>query len=416
MLRNYFLIAVQVLMRRKFFTFISLFGITFTLMVLTVATAFMDHVFGSAAPETRLDRTLGVFSVRLINPDRTGSTSSSASYQFLDKYVRTLPSVEKVSVFTQTSEASTYKNGEEIKFYLKYTDGEFWEIMDFRFREGRPLTRDDEKKGNFVAVINQATRQKLFGEEPALGKFIPIDGQTFRVVGIVENVSFLRISPFADVWVPISTHKSSNYKEADFLGNFYAAILAKDPKDLPLIKADYQTRVAQVELPNPKEHNLILSFAETFFDSIARQMLGGVEHKEASGTLKAILLLIAFLFMVLPTINLVNINVSRIAERASEIGVRKAFGASSWTLVGQFVTENVLLTLVGGLLGFVLSFLVIQYINHTGWIAYLDLRLNFRVFGYGLFIIVFFGVFSGVYPAWRMSRMNPVEALKGGAK
>lgn len=403
-------------MRRKFFTFISLFGITFTLMVLTVATAFMDHVFGPMAPETRLERTLGVYSVKLINPEKTGTTSSSASYRFLDTYVRTLPNVEKVSVFSQMNEASTYKNGEEIKFYLKYTDGEFWEIMDFHFLEGRPLTRDDEKQGHFAAIINQATRQKLFGDESAQGKSLPIDGQTFRVVGVVDNVSLIRVNPFADVWVPISTHKSASYKEAALLGNFYAAILAKDRKDLPLIKADFQTKVAQIELTNPKEFNQILSFAETFFDSIARQLFGGIEQNEASGTLTTILLLLVLLFMLLPTINLVNINVSRIAERASEIGVRKAFGASSWTLVGQFVTENVLLTLVGGLLGFVLSFLVIQYINHAGWIAYLDLRINFRVFGYGLALIVFFGVFSGIYPAWRMSRMNPVEALKGGTK
>jgi len=410
------LIAVQVLLRRKFFTFISLFGITFTLMVLMVVTAFLDHVFAPMAPETKFERSLGVFNVKLINPEKTGGSSSAPSYYFLDRYVRTLPNVEMVSVFSQMNEVSTYKNGEEVKFYLKYTDGEFWEIMDFKFREGRSITRDDEKKGNFVAVINQATRQKLFGDEPALRKSIPIDGQTFQVVGVVDNVSLLRINPFAEVWVPISTHKSSNYKAAGFLGNFNATILAKDQKDLPLIKADFQTKVAQIELPNPKELNQILVFAESFFDSIARKMFGGMENKEASGKLTALLLLLALLFMVLPTINLVNINVSRIAERASEIGVRKAFGASSWTLVGQFITENVLLTLVGGLLGFALSFLVIQYVNHAGWIAYLDLRLNFRVFGYGLAIIVFFGIFSGVYPAWRMSRMNPVEALKGGTK
>ena len=59
--------------------------------------------------------------------------------------------------------------------------------------------------------------------------------------------------------------------------------------------------------------------------------------------------------MLLPTVNLININVSRIMERASEIGVRKAFGASSRTLVGQFIVENLILTLVGGAVGFGLS-------------------------------------------------------------
>ena len=74
----------------------------------------------------------------------------------------------------------------------------------------------------------------------------------------------------------------------------------------------------------------------------------------------ALLAGITLLFMLLPTINLVNINISRIMERSSEIGVRKAFGASSSTIIGQFIVENIFLTLLGGLLGFVLSAVVLR--------------------------------------------------------
>jgi putative ABC transport system permease protein len=100
-------------------------------------------------------------------------------------------------------------------------------------------------------------------------------------------------------------------------------------------------------------------------------------------------------------------------ERASEIGVRKAFGASSWTLVGQFVVENVLLTLIGGVSGFVLAYLVLQMLTNSGLIQYAEFHLNYRIFFYGLGLAIFFGVFSGVYPAWKMSRLHPVAALRG---
>jgi putative ABC transport system permease protein len=120
--------------------------------------------------------------------------------------------------------------------------------------------------------------------------------------------------------------------------------------------------------------------------------------------------------MLLPTVNLININVSRILERASEIGVRKTFGASSWTLVGQFVIENVVLTLIGGLIGFVLSFAVLRGITAAGILAHAEFHMNYRVFLIGMLMTLFFGLFSGVYPAWRMSRLHPVQALRGASR
>src|SRR5262249_21655119 len=134
------------------------------------------------------------------------------------------------------------------------------------------------------------------------------------------------------------------------------------------------------------------------------------------GRFLAMIIGVMVLFMLLPTVNLININISRIMERAGEIGVRKAFGASSLTLIGQFIVENILLTLVGGVLGFVGSYLGLQAITKSGLLPYAEFNINYRVFLYALAITIFFGLFSGVYPAWKMSRLHPVEALKGGGR
>jgi putative ABC transport system permease protein len=94
--------------------------------------------------------------------------------------------------------------------------------------------------------------------------------------------------------------------------------------------------------------------------------------------------------------------------------VRKAFGAPARTLVGQFLVENILLTLVGGLIGYLLSVLALRAFTQSGIVSYAHFTLNLRVFGYGMALAIAFGILSGVYPAWRMSRLNPVDALKGG--
>ena len=413
MLKNYIKIAYKVFLRRKFFTFISLFAISFTLIVLMVAVAFFDHIYGPMPPETKLDRTLGVFFVQ-----QSGERSRSngpPGYGLLDRYARGMANVEKLSIHSEPASVYSYKDDEKIQSFLKRTDGEFWEIMDFTFLEGGPFTPDDEKNANFVAVINEATRRKFFGDEPAAGKTIEVDGQRFRVVGVVANVPIFRIVPFADIYVPISTSKTDSYKTG-LVGDFLGTILARSADDFPAIKEEFMSRMRQVEFNDPRQFNLMQGRAETFIEANARLFTSDIESEVSGARLIAVMATLMLLFMLLPTVNLININVSRIMERASEIGVRKAFGASSWTLVGQFVVENVLLTLIGGIIGFIGSLLVLGAITESGLIQYAQFHMNYRVFFYGLGTAIFFGLFSGVYPAWKMSRLNPVEALKGASR
>ena len=414
MIGNYLKIALKVLLRRRFYTFISLFGIAFTLVVLTVAAAFLDHVFGAHPPETRADRTRGVYMIYTANATTT-RTVTFPGYAFLDRYVRTLPGVERVSLYTFQEKVVTYKDGARIEAYRKYTDGAFWQILDFRFLEGGPFTAKDDEERNRVAILNATTRQRFFGDQPAVGRTVEIDGERFRVVGVVEDVSYLRITPFADVWLPIGTIKNESYRTA-FLGNFMAAILAPRAADLPRIAEEYRSALARVESPTPGRFTVVSGGIDTPFGMLSRMLFSNKLAENRSPQLLGWLLGIAFLFMLLPTVNLVNISVSRILERASEIGVRKAFGASSRTLVGQFLVENLVLTLIGGLVGFLLAALVVAAINGSGLFPYARFTFNHRVFLYGFLLTLFFGVLSGVYPAWKMSRLHPVDALKGALR
>ncbi len=408
MIKNYVKIAFKVFARRKFFTFISLFAISLTLLVLMVAWAGLDHTFSSLPPEARQDRTLLIEHAKMYGPQ--DANIGHPGYKLLDTYMRNLPGVEMTSIFAVQTIVSMYSAGIDLKPYLKRTDGEFWRILDFTFLEGGPFTADDEKNANFVAVINKATREKLFGDRPAVGQTIEVDRQRFRVVGVVANVPIYRSVPFSDIWVPNSTNPDPDYRSAPFSG-FSGMVLASSGSDFDRIKEEFALRMKKVEMPSSR-YTTMECEPGTQFDEVARDLLGNSGGHERA-ELRAAIILAAILFMMLPTVNLININISRIMERASEIGVRKSFGASSMLLVGQFLVENIILTAIGGVIGFLLSTLILSTLSRSGLIQYADFHLNIRIFLYGLATILFFGVLSGVYPAWKMARMHPVDALKG---
>lgn len=410
MLTNYLTLAWKVLQRRKVFAAISLFGTSFTLIVLTVAVALFDHTFSAMRPEVHLERTLVMDRARMQGGDNTWQ--SSPGYRLIHEFARNLPGVELMTLQTGGSLATSFVDGRKIESDFKHTDGEFWQVYQFEFLEGGPYTTADVETARLVVVINETSRGRFFGDEPAVGRYIDADGQRFQVIGVVRDVASMR-TPSSDLWAPLTTQKAKGWQD-EYLGNFTPAFLLAPNAQADDVRAELHERMKTFAPPSPQWKTLSASL-ETRFEGVGRQLYPS--HTEFTrtygGFFTAVLAGAALLFMALPAINLVNLNVSRIMERASEIGVRKAFGASSRTLVVQFVVENLVLTMIGGLIGFVLAGLALRAINQSGLIPYASLALNARIFMWGVLLAAVFGLLSGVYPAWRMSRLHPVNALRG---
>ena len=412
MLRSYLKLAWKVMRRRRFFTATSLFGIGFTLVGLMLATALLDHMFAPYPPEVRQNRTLGIYRAEM-----TGARAqwhSNAGYKLLDRYARNLPGVERLAITGNPEEVYSYQGGSRVKLFIRRSDAEYWRVLDFQFLEGGPFSDQDVSNRSFVAVINASTRDRFFGGPPAVGKTIEADGQHFRVIGVVPDLPILRQVSFAELYVPVTTAKTDAYRD-QLLGGFTGLLLARSPADFPGIKAEFASRLSQVPLPN-KRWEKLTSQALTLFEYAAEMTIPGEPGASKPALLWAFIASMMLLFALLPTVNLVNLNMSRIMERAAEIGVRKAFGASSRALVGQFIVENVVLSLVGGGLGFAASVFVLEAVNRSGLVPYARFGMNYRIFVCGLGLAVCFGVLSGVYPAWRMSRLHPVQALKGAPR
>ena len=411
MLRNYLLTAWNVFMRRKLFTAINLLCIVLTLVVLLVITALMENAFHPRGVEGKSDRFLQVLLMDAKGPHTT--INSPLGYKIIEKYLTPMKSVEMVSAVSLPRTVSVYQQGRVSALEMRNTDAEYWKILDFRVLAGRVINVDDVAQGRFVAVVNASSARQLFPGSAALGQKISVGGQLFEIIGVVEDE--MHVNAFADIWTPVTTSPSSDYRQ-QYSGDFTALLLAKSAADLPQLRDEVEQIARTVQFDDPKQITQVRFWADTKLDVFARNVVGDARSADSGAAkLMAIIVTAMLVFMVLPALNLVNLNTGRIMERRSEIGVRKAFGATSAQLVWQLIIENMLLCVAGGLIGLACAQGVLWWLEGSGLIPYLKVHMNFAIFGYGLLLSLIFGLMSGVIPAWKMSRLDPVHALKGTA-
>ena len=416
MLKNYIVTAWKVFLRRKLFTFINLFGISLTLAVIMVASTIAESYLYPTGPEKMSGNYRVIDRLTLTNEDHSQTYGGRLGYKFIQDNIMRLKSPELMSFNTGAYQVAIYQDDIKLSKSFRRTDANYWQILAFNFVEGRPYDKQELETGQFVAVINQQLARELFDGASALGKTVEVNNQRFDIIGVVENVSAVEMHASADIWLPYTTMPSTAYRQ-EIRGSWEAILYHSNPAMLPQIQQEY-VHMLKHDLILENIDDLTRAFGGAFskLEAISSRLFSdSTSFDTGLETLLLVIFLLIVLFMLLPSINMINLNVSRIMERASEIGVRKAFGASSVQLVSQFLVESVVITFVGGVLGFGLSQLLLQLVEASGLIPYAQFGLNWRVLIWGTSMILLFALISGAYPAIKMSRLNPVFALKGGA-
>jgi len=445
MLKSYFKLAFKVLARKKFFTFISLFGISFTLMILMLVTAFLDNELGNHAPMTKKDRMVLMDHAwtKLMLPDTTyvvdstytngamqydstmeigerqrSMSRSQVSHYLFENVVGDVQGAENRTAMVLHLSYNIFKNNKKLELTGMGVDAEYWNIFDFEFTEGTGIGQQDFKNGNQVAVITQETARDYFGQElDLLGKEIVLERKNYKIVGVVKKPDTNHQFVTANVFIPHTVLPDFIIGGPDnLLTSFQVAYLAESEGSIQLIKDELKRIADAYKMPNPERRNRLGFDAATFVEFYSDEMMDMDTIEESTSYAKGILIFLLTMFVLLPTLNLININTSRILERASEIGVRKSFGADTNTILTQFIFENVILTLIGGFIGFVLALGLIYLINSSDWLQGIQLNFNFKIFMYSLFITLFFGILSGVIPAYKMAKMKIVTSLKSSGK
>lgn len=442
MFKNYFLLSLKVLRRKPFYTFISLFGISFTLMILMIITSMMDAMMGANKPfsardqyvfldymERSLNQVDTVYTIDSIpmadgtirydttNTDfdeQNSNSTNGMNYKFVDEHLRDIEAAENYTFLAPNIVSDVYLDGRKLRLSTYYVDGRYWEVFDFKFVEGQPFSREDNTSANKVAVITDKTAREYFGiaDASVIGKEIELARQFFKVKGIVERPFSSDGHIGGDVFLPTLTIDNRLLTQAEWYGPFQAVFKASTPAGRELIKGEVNFVAENVEMPPDSWYKKVRLVNGDFFEDFSAQIVQEEPTERAKRLLFIPVFLLLLLFTALPLINLVNLNVSRVFERKGEIGVRKAFGADRKDILWQFIFENLVLTFIGGIVGVLLAIVTIGYINDNDLLGIARLSLSATVFIYFFLLILLFGLLSGLLPALRMSRMNIANALR----
>lgn len=411
MFLNHLKMAWKVLRRRKFFTLLSLVGIGATLMSLLVAVALYDAAAGPHPPETHPDRLL---TSTLMTLDMGGGPMRMRpSHWLLSKAVAPVRAQAVVGIASvEPLPVVAYVQGRKLPLHVKAADAGFWQVLDFRFLEGGPYTAGQRGEG-IPAVISAHTARAYFGAaRGVVGRTLVIDQKNYRVLGVVEDVPAVRFHAYADVWVPFDP-ASMDMQVDNAFGTAEALVLASSLEARPAVAGAFQKGLATVPIDEGMKAEMKL---EPFAESVAGHVLAQYNWTPNPARLFRWLSAVSVaLLLLLPALNLVTMNVSRLRERAGEIGIRKAFGATAGALAGQFLLETLVLTLLGGVVGLALATALLHGLGGRYLAAYGPIEPNLAVFGWALLGSLVFGLLSGAYPAWRMARLPAVEALRNAA-
>lgn len=417
MFKNYIKLTFKVLMRRKMFTFINLFGISFTLTILLAATALYTSMVIYNPIERKLSRSLDLNQVPIQISESSWNIGPTNGY-VIENSIKKLKNIEIYSMFSNMPQSqTTYVNNQRIDIKTKRTDENFFEIFTLKFIEGHPYNKKDIETGRRVCVINESLSLRCFGDTKSIGKKIVFNNDTYTVCGVVKDVPALYKNAYAELWRPYNYIGYMNHiKNKDIYSQEYKAIvIAYSKRDFANIQSQLTTYLNQLK---PENVYRIHGTLKTPFQANFRMFDSDNPFSNKKENIRN-LSLAAFmisLFLLLPLINLTSLTVSRIFERSSEIGVRKSFGATKSMMIWQFVYENIIVCLLGGLIGFGGAWLLLKGINAAGLMQIGSINFSYRILMYGLIVILFFGFLSGFYPALKMSKLQITEALKGGTQ
>ncbi|MEM9142347.1 MAG: ABC transporter permease [Bacteroidota bacterium] len=424
MIRNYLKIAWRNLAKQPFFTGLNLFGLAVGIAAVILIGLYIHDELSYDAMFADADRIY-----RLDAETKFGGKAeeiANVSGPMATAILRDIPMVESVVRFRDNWDLLVRPKGADA--YVKeqltcYVDTTFFDFFGITLLRGNKKTALSNPN---TMVMTRSTAEKFFPEGNAIGQTVKIDNNiTSTITGIIEDLpknSFLRDR---GIFMAMAGYEESRTNQwGNF--NFYT-----------LIKLLPDARIADVKTGMDKMiDDYLIPFVQQFFPGIDRAQFeasgnyvryGATPLRKvhlysnfdvefsANGDITNVYVLgvIGLFLLLLACVNFINLSTAFSLKRAKEVGIRKTLGSARKGVILQFLMESALITCGALLLGLLLALLLTPLFNQ---VAEKDLTVPMTSYAFwgGLTVILFFlTLFAGSYPAFFMSRFNPVKVLKG---
>ncbi|HVX50832.1 MAG TPA: ABC transporter permease [Chitinophagaceae bacterium] len=412
MLKNLLLVALRNLKKDKWYSLLNIVGLTIGITFSLLLIFYIKDELGYDRYNEHADRIYRVNSF-IKEPDKPEMRWTGTQFVLGPALKKDYPEVEE-SVRFVASDKALYKNG-DIRIYedkIYYSDSNVFKVFTYKFLEGSPATALVEPKS---MVLTQSVAEKYFGRgQKALGKSLQNDkGDVFKITGVVQDIpknSHLIFNALISV-ATLPKDFGNNW------GSFFmfTYVLLKPNVNPTVLDTKLLPMYKKYMAPIFAQYNIKIHYGLQLVTSIHLHSDFSGEPEE-TGSMSYIYIFgaVALFMLVIACINYMNLTTARSARRAKEIGIRKVTGSTKSQLVTQFLVESVLVSLFALLLSIgAIAALLPAFNMLSGKFITFGSLLQPGTALIMLGVVIFVGFAGGSYPAFYLSKFNPVTVLKG---